>query len=74
MNEKFGIADCIVTVDNNGIDELVKEMRGQKMSKDISDFAEELKAHQITVTVGDRRVDVVAVSVIDFILDEMEEQ
>lgn len=74
LNEKFGIADCIVTVDNNGIDELVKEMTGQKMSKDISDFAEKLKAHQITVTVGDRRVDVVAVSVIDFILDEMEEQ
>lgn len=44
------------------------------MSKDIADFAEELKAHQITVTVGDRRVDVVAVSVIDFILNEMEEQ
>ena len=42
------------------------------MSKGIADFAEELKAHQITVTVGDRRVDVVTVSVIDYILSEME--
>ncbi len=44
------------------------------MSKDITDFAELLKAHQITITVGDRRVDVVTVNVIDFILNEMEEQ
>ena len=43
------------------------------MSKDIVDFAEKLKAHQITVTVGGRRVDVVTVSVIDFILNEMTE-
>lgn len=42
------------------------------MSKDMTDFAEQLKAHQITVTVGGRRVDVVTVSVIDFILNEME--
>ena len=42
------------------------------MSKDITDFVEDLKAHQITVTVGGRRVDVVTVSVIDFILSEME--
>lgn len=26
LKEKFGIADCIVTVDNNDIDNLVKEM------------------------------------------------
>lgn len=44
------------------------------MSKDVTDFAEQLKAHQITVTVGGRRVDVVTVNVIDFILNEMEEQ
>lgn len=44
------------------------------MSKDITDFVEQLKTHQITVTVGDRRVDVVTVSVIDFILNDMEEQ
>lgn len=42
------------------------------MSKDIVDFAEQLKAHQITVTIGGRRVDVVTVSVIDFILNDME--
>lgn len=44
------------------------------MSKDIVEFAKELKAHQITVTVGGRRVDVITVNVIDFILNEMEEQ
>ena len=42
------------------------------MSKDITDFSEQLKAHQITVTVGERRVDVVTVKVIDFILNGME--
>lgn len=26
LKEKFGVADCIVTVDNNDIDDLVKEM------------------------------------------------
>ena len=26
LKEKFGIADCIVTVDNNDLDNLVKEM------------------------------------------------
>lgn len=26
LKEKFGIADCIVTVDNNDLDDLVKEM------------------------------------------------
>lgn len=43
------------------------------MSKNITDFAEQLKSHQITVTVGGRRIDVVTVNVIDFILNEMTE-
>lgn len=30
LKEKFGIADCIVTVDNNDIDDLVKEMTEAK--------------------------------------------
>lgn len=30
LKEKFGIADCIVTVDNNDLDNLVKEMTEEK--------------------------------------------
>ena len=30
LKRKFGIADCIVTVDNNDIDEIIKEMMEEK--------------------------------------------
>lgn len=30
LKEKFGIADCIVTIDNNDIDNLLKEMEEQE--------------------------------------------
>lgn len=30
LKRKFGIADCIVTVDNNDIDEIIKEMTEEK--------------------------------------------